>query len=115
MRQWGKKVTLGASTRSNAAGEWMFEHCEAVLTPHGGSTVARSPRWYAYLTPGRDFRYDSAPVSSRLECPSEARFRASARSHAAGEWMFEHCAAVLTPHDGSPGYQSPNGYAHLTP
>ena len=26
MRQQGKKMTVGASSRSYAAGEWMFEH-----------------------------------------------------------------------------------------
>ena len=39
MRQRGKKMTVGASSRSYAAGEWMFEHREAVLTPLGGGTI----------------------------------------------------------------------------
>ena len=43
MRQWGQKVRFGASTRSNVGVERMFEHCEAVLTPVGGSPVAQSP------------------------------------------------------------------------
>ena len=51
MRQWGKKAGFGASTRSNVGVERMFEHCEAVLTPHGGGTVARSSSWYPHLTP----------------------------------------------------------------
>ena len=51
MRQWGKKAGFGASTRSGVGVERMFEHCEAVLTPHGGGTVARSSSWYPHLTP----------------------------------------------------------------
>ena len=43
MRQWGKKAGFGASTRSNVGVQQMFEHCEAVPTPHGGGIVARSP------------------------------------------------------------------------
>ena len=40
---WSKIVTFGASSRSYAAGEWMFEHREAVPTPLGGGTIAHSP------------------------------------------------------------------------
>ena len=37
--------------RSYAAGELMFEHCEAVLVPLGGITVALSPSGHAHPTP----------------------------------------------------------------
>ena len=31
--EWGEKAAFGASPRSYAAGEWMFEHRAASLTP----------------------------------------------------------------------------------
>ena len=57
MRQWGKNVTFGASSRSYAAGEWMFEHHGAVPTPLGGGAIAHSLIRPAHLAPCHDIRY----------------------------------------------------------
>ena len=43
--------------RPHAALEWMFDHCENIMLPLGGSTVAHSPSGHADPTPGRENRY----------------------------------------------------------
>ena len=43
MCQNGFKMAFGAFPYSYAAGKWMFEHCEVVLTPPGGGAVDHSP------------------------------------------------------------------------
>ena len=53
----GFKMAFGASPYSYAAGKWMFEHCEAVLTPPGGGAVDHSPSRPAHLAPYHDIRY----------------------------------------------------------
>ena len=57
MRQWGENVTFGASSRSYAAGKWMFEHRGAVPTPLGGGAIAHSLIRPAHLAPCHDIRY----------------------------------------------------------
>jgi len=91
----GKKVVFGASARSQAAGERVFEYCEAVLVPLGGIPAAYSPSGRADPTPGREIRYTKPPSGTSPGRPSERRFGDFARSHAALAWMFGHCEAVL--------------------
>ena len=50
-------MAFGASPYSYAAGKWMFEHCEAVLTQPGGGAVDHSPSRPAHLAPYHDIRY----------------------------------------------------------
>ena len=47
----GLQMAFGASPYSYAAGEWMFEHREAVPTPLGGGTIAYSLIRPAHLAP----------------------------------------------------------------
>ena len=64
-------MAFGASPCSHAAGEWMFEHREAVPTPLGGGTIAHSLIRPAHLAPCHDIRYSrclpepSAPSNPR--------------------------------------------------
>ena len=68
MRQWGENVTLGASSRSYAAGEWMFEHREAVLAPLGGETITHSLIRPAHLAPCHDIRYSQCLPEPAVWC-----------------------------------------------
>ena len=47
----GLNIAFGASLYSYAAGEWIFEHHEAVPTPLGGGTIAYSLIRPAHLAP----------------------------------------------------------------
>jgi hypothetical protein len=53
----GFKMVFGASPYLYAAGEWMFEHREAVPTPLGGGAIAHSLIRPAHLAPCHDIRY----------------------------------------------------------
>ena len=80
MRQWGLKMTFGASSRFYAVGEWMFEHREAFPTPLGVT------RWWddrsftdPNRSPGPVPRY---PLLSR--CLPEPSGASNPRTHLAG-------------------------------
>ena len=108
-------MVFGASARSQAAGERVFEYCEAVLVPLGGITAAHSPSGRADPTPGREIRYTKPPSGTSPGRPSERRFGAFARSHAALAWMFGHCESALAPLGGSPVAYSSSRHAEQTP
>ena len=58
----GLKMAFGASPCSHAAGEWMFEHREAVTTQLGGETIDHSLIRPAHLAPCHDIRYSRRPA-----------------------------------------------------
>ena len=104
--------------RPHAALEWMFDHCENIMLPLGGSTVAHSPSGHA----------DPIPLSRTRKPLRQAFFwyksgRPKARhtsetfydSMWPGSWMFGQCEAILAQLSGSTTAYSPSRHADLTP
>ena len=52
--------------RDDAAGEWIFEHREAVSTPLSDGTIAHSLIRHAHLAPCHDIRYSRCLLLNRL-------------------------------------------------
>ena len=91
MRQWGKNVTFGASSRSYATGEWMFEHHGAVPTPLGGGAIAHSLIRPAHLAPCYDIRY-SRCLPEPVWCVQSEN--ASGGLHV-WEWSVGRCLSIM--------------------
>ena len=72
-------MAFGASPCSHAAGEWMFEHREAVPTPLGGGTIAHSLIRPAHLAPCHEKKNSKEMLGSNNMAPSISPIREGKR------------------------------------